>query len=221
MNESLKKIVNHQIMNVSFYQDLGLLKGKTGMIVFFYNYSRHMNDILYEEFAGELLDEIYKDIHKETPVYFSNGLCGIGWAIEYLLQENYVEGKSDEILSVFDEQIMKYDPRRITDYSLATGLDGIAWYVLSRLKSSRDSGSSLPFDTRYLNDILHACKVCSQKSSYKGIESLINYMKNGIIEYSLNEVLSKIIVPFGDYHKDKYSWQRGIKLLQNEAYLHI
>lgn len=51
----LQRIVNHLIINNSFSDNLGLFQGKMGIVIFFY-YSRYANNLLYEEFAGELLE---------------------------------------------------------------------------------------------------------------------------------------------------------------------
>ena len=63
-SELLKRIANHLIINSSFLDNLGLFHGKMGIVIFFYHYSRYTHNPLYEEFAGELLDEIFEEIHK-------------------------------------------------------------------------------------------------------------------------------------------------------------
>ena len=55
----LEKIANHYLFYGSFYSDLGLYNGKMGMIIFFFHYARYTGNSLYEDFAGELLDDIY------------------------------------------------------------------------------------------------------------------------------------------------------------------
>jgi hypothetical protein len=128
----LTRIVHYLIINGSFTDNIGLLTGKMGIVVFFYHYYRYSNDAIYEKFAGELLDEIYEDIHTDTPIGFSNGLCGIAWAILHLIENGFVDADPNEILIDIDHAIMKYDVRRINDKSLNTGLLGIALYFSQR-----------------------------------------------------------------------------------------
>ena len=131
-SDILSRISQFLILNGSFTDNLGLLTGKMGIVIFFYHYSRYANDTLYKEFAGELLDEIYEEIHTETPIDFASGLCGIAWGILHLIENNFVDADPDEVLSDIDQAIMKYDVRKITDTSLNTGLLGIAHYIFQR-----------------------------------------------------------------------------------------
>lgn len=86
----LKKIANVLVLNASFTDNPGLLNGKMGIAIFFYHYSRYSDNKNYEEYAGELIDEIYSEINTNTPVNLADGLIGIGWGIEYLVQSGFV-----------------------------------------------------------------------------------------------------------------------------------
>lgn len=136
-------------LNASFISDLGLFHGKMGCVLFFAQYARYTHDEHYEEFANELLDEICEDITKDIPIGLEYGLCGIGWGIEYLVQNGFLEGDTDEILEDFDNRIMEYDVLRMSDLSFRQGLAGIAFYVIARLSALRDSERK-PFDSDYL-----------------------------------------------------------------------
>jgi hypothetical protein len=58
------------------------------------------------------------------PFSLDKGLTGIGWGIEYLIQNGSVKGESVEICEEIDYRIMETDPKRITDFSLETGFEG-------------------------------------------------------------------------------------------------
>ena len=148
----LTRIANHLIMNASFLTDLGLYHGKMGIVLFFAHYGRYTGEILYDDFAGELLDEIYSEIHTDMPINFESGLCGIGWGIEYLLENGFMEGDSNEILSEIDAKIMERDLRRIKDLSFRTGLEGISCYIQKRIDSTFRKKDTMPFDDIYLSD---------------------------------------------------------------------
>jgi hypothetical protein len=140
------------MLNMSFALDMGLYHGKMGVILFFARYGRYTGNSLYDDFAGELLDDIYEDIHAEVPIDFENGLCGIGWGIEYLLQNGFMEGDSDDALSEIDQKIMERDIRRMTDQSFRTGLAGISCYIQMRLGSPCRNRETSPFDELYLSE---------------------------------------------------------------------
>lgn len=146
----LERALSFLTLNCSFVSDLGLFHGKMGSVLFFAHYARHFNDDLYDDFAGELLDEIYEDIQKDTPVNLESGLCGIGWGVEYLQQNGFLEGDAD--LANIDLRIMECDIRHISDLSFRRGLAGIVFYVITRLSSSRKK-ETLPFSESYLSTL--------------------------------------------------------------------
>lgn len=54
------------MLHGSFTKDIGLLDGKMGIVIFFFNYSRFTNNTLYSDFAYDLIDEIYTDLDLNT-----------------------------------------------------------------------------------------------------------------------------------------------------------
>lgn len=156
--ENQQQIIRHLMMYSGQSSDQGLLYGKMGVVILMCRYSRFTGNSLYEDFAGELLDTIYENLNTELPVDFERGLCGIGWSIEYLVQNQFTQGDTREILEEVNQWIMERDPRRITDASIEHGLGGILLYVQYHLFSCISSGKKLPFDERYLSDLAHAAE---------------------------------------------------------------
>ncbi len=154
-SQQLLQIADKFLLEGLFCQHPGLWNGKTGMSVFFFLLSRITGNNRYEEFASELLDDVCSNLSSRTPVCFADGLCGIGWSIEFLSSEGFIKGNIDEILSEVDKQIMERDVRRMTDYSLETGLEGIVAYIQSRLEKNSTAST---FDKDYLEEVEKACK---------------------------------------------------------------
>ena len=148
----LKQIADYQILTSVFCSDLSLFRGKMGMVLFFFLYARYSGNVRFEDFAGELLDEVCINLHTSLPITFADGLCGIGWGIEFLKKRKFIEGNTDEILVEIDRIVMERDLRRMSDHSFETGLEGIVRYVRSRLDSSSDENRSL-FDPVYWDDL--------------------------------------------------------------------
>ena len=149
----LERIANHLLINSSFLDDLGLFHGKMGIVIFFYHYSRYTNEPMYELLGENLIENIYENIHKNMPVTMDKGLCGIAWGLCSLLEDNFLEGDVDEILSDIDNKIMERDPIRITDLSFNTGLEGIWCYVQKRIAYAKKTQRVLPFDEKYRDEI--------------------------------------------------------------------
>lgn len=146
----LDRIVNHLIINTSFVADLGLYHGRMGIVLFFVHYSRYMNTTIYNDFARDLMDEITEDIHRDVPINFEYGLSGIGWSVNYLLQNEFMKGDPDDILVEIDQKIMEKNLLKMPDVSVCAGLKGIFYYIHKRIESSKSSHP--PFDHTFLND---------------------------------------------------------------------
>lgn len=154
--EILIRIARILMLHGSFTNNLGLINGKMGIIIFFFHLSKYTQKKIYEDFAGEMIDEIYKEVHNHCSCDFENGLSGIAWGIEYLIQNQFVKANANEVLEDLDKKILEWDVRRINDYSLETGLQGIAQYVISRCREKSNDQNLISKD--YVSDLIIALK---------------------------------------------------------------
>ena len=115
-----------------------------------------------------MIGDIYKEIHVNTLLNFKDGLCGITWGIEYMIRNGFVEADPDEVLEDLDKRIIEWDVRRITDYSLGTGLQGIACYVISRMENREREHSII--NKKYIFDLIEALNRKKEK-----VEPLLMY----------------------------------------------
>lgn len=183
--ELLNRIARYLILHTGSTNDLGLLTGKIGICIFFYRYSIFTKKKHYSDFAGELIDELYDEIHIDYSRSFNKGLAGIAWGIEYLIQNKFVDADADEILEDLDMQILERDVRRITDSSLDTGLEGLAHYVLSRCIT----GDSYIITKSYIADLLQSLKNNKKDSLF--IAPLRALVEGSEVKYEFN-LLNKI-----------------------------
>jgi len=160
-DEILARTAKLLMLHGSFIHNLGLMNGKMGIAIFFYHLSRYTNRKIYDDFAGELVDEIYSEIHNHYPSDFLNGLCGIAWGIEYLIQNHFVEADANEILYDLDKMIFEWDVRKINDYTLETGLEGIARYAIARCSGKKVANITIPTD--YISELCTALEICKKE----------------------------------------------------------
>lgn len=132
-NIQLRSISDHLIVHSSGLNNLGLYHGKMGIVLFFAHYARYTDNLVYQEYAGDLLDEIFEDIHAGITLDFENGLSGIGWGLLYLLKNHFIEGDPDDVLFDIDQRMMEINLSRVVDKSVERGLGGYLSYLLERL----------------------------------------------------------------------------------------
>lgn len=189
----IEQALAYLTINGSYLNDLGLFHGKMGIVLFFSELAHASQNSAYEDLASNLLGEIYEGIHYDLPINLENGLCGIGWGMEYLVQHRLMEGDTDEILSDIDQKVMEINPLRMKDFSLRRGLGGIAYYVLARLNASRQS-DTLPFDKDYLNALQEAISLADfsqeKEIGLKLSESLLQVLNGQHINLQLPPFLT-------------------------------
>jgi hypothetical protein len=212
--ELLQRIANHLIINSSFWDNLGLFRGKMGIVVFFFHYSRHTNDSLYEEFAENLLNETFEEIHNQLPIDFENGYLGIGWAIEYLAQQGFIEGDTNEILEEIDKKVMERDVRRISDMNLNTGVEGIFHYMLSRLCNNQNVDNDNVFDEQYFEDLYGVANRAGENEISKSLSMLIDGYKQWSqtkeLEYNPSTFLKKFCLAEMPENDNVWEWELGL-----------
>jgi hypothetical protein len=122
-------------MTVGTGANYGLHNGKTGLCIGYFllaDKAEDKTECLHK--ARTLLDEISDNISGVEALHFSDGLTGIGWGIEWLVQNSYVDANTDEILEDLDDELYKTVVfARSHGISLSNGALGKAMYFHKRL----------------------------------------------------------------------------------------
>jgi len=88
---------------VDTINDSALVNGHTGMAIVYYLLARQTGDASLAEKGLQLLDRVSETGVPGGDISFANGLTGIGWAIEWLAQNELMEEtNTDEILEPID-----------------------------------------------------------------------------------------------------------------------
>lgn len=153
MNTELRKIADNLLLKSSYIQDIGLFHGKMGVVVSLYAYANKYQDQLLEDFAWDLLQQIYENVHTDMPIGMEYGLAGIGYGTTLLSKLGLVECDLNSVLADVDAKIMERDPRRMSDYSVRTGAGGVLLYLSLRQETG---GALLTFDNQYVAELKSA-----------------------------------------------------------------
>lgn len=172
MKKQLQKIANTLVLYSYHISRNGLLDGKMGIILFLYRYSQYVNCKYYSEFADDLLDKVLASVTHISPD-FENGLTGIGWTVNYLIKNGYIDGDPNDVLFDVDKRV--FSSLRCTP---DTSIFGQGLYLLERLK---DKQSNTKFE-KHVTNCLDFC--ISGIKGYKGQTSL----------YHLNSILYFLIM---------------------------
>ena len=115
--------------------DLSLLQGKMGIALFFFHYARQL-DYRYEEYAGQLIDEIMEGIPKMVSRSNINNIAEIGAGIEYLIQQEFISGDTNIIMEVFDTYIHRMvSINCLLPIAMRKDITGYGKYYVARLNN--------------------------------------------------------------------------------------
>lgn len=125
-------------------REVGLWNGKMGITMALFHLSRMTRNDVYKEWASNLIDIIYEDISLEMPYSFAHGLLGIGCGLQYLVDEGFVEGNTDEALSDIDDLVGEIiDFRMMAGLDVENGVCGVGCYLYYRLINRIPDDNSL------------------------------------------------------------------------------
>lgn len=118
-------------------KELGLLNGLSGIAIIYYLLAKQTGDKVFGERGLELLSEISEDSQSLNNTEFGNGLAGIGWSIEWLVQNEFINDiNTDEILDGIDNELYKaVSYSKEDNISLYNGILGKIKYFLRRTLS--------------------------------------------------------------------------------------
>jgi len=164
----LQRIANVLLLNASFIDNPGLLNGKMGIAIFFYHYSRYTKNKIYEDYAGELVDEVYEELNTSTPINFENGLTGIGWGIEYLVKNKFVQADTDEALAEIDNTVYKHRLNNPILISSGDDLFGYGFYHVARILGHKidDDDLNTLIKKYHLIFLANECERILEQKSY-------------------------------------------------------
>lgn len=168
-NTELNQAITKLILGSISQQLPGLLIGKMGTLSVITTYAHYYNRLEFDNVSDVLFDYIANQSASMSNVDFANGLTGIAWGIEYLVQNGFMPGSGDMICGHLDAVIMQYDVKRVKDYSLDTGLLGIWHYVQARMKGNLLNNLPMPFDKDYLRDWVQVIRDSSGRLQFDNV----------------------------------------------------
>lgn len=117
-------------------KDPGLLYGRTGIALYFFQYARSISDDSYEEIAIQLIESVLEEISIHTPPGYASGLAGIGTGIAYLIRNGFIGADPNEVLQEIDAKICTtIHLRQVSDAGFEKGISGIGRYLVYRIQS--------------------------------------------------------------------------------------
>jgi hypothetical protein len=132
IKKQLQQISDMLVLNGTLTECPGLVHGKMGIAICLFHYAQYTDNMLFADYAMDLIGEILNQIHINSPADYEKGLAGIGVGIDYLIRHNFLDVE-DDICEDFDYRMVRavFDPW--LDFSQYNGLTGYGRYWMTRL----------------------------------------------------------------------------------------
>lgn len=128
--------INNIVTEYEHTEDLGLFPGRAGLALLCFLLSD--KEKTYKQIALTHVHYLSEHIYEIPSLSFSDGLTGIGWALEFLIQNRYIGSSYDNLLAEIDDIIYKgITFHGISSFSLDDGYTGCFIYLYYRLKGNR------------------------------------------------------------------------------------
>ncbi|MBS5528210.1 MAG: glycosyltransferase [Prevotella sp.] len=147
-NELENEIV--KLLTISHNNNISISRGICGKIIILLLWARLTKSEIFEKIAESFISIVNENLSYNTPLTFENGLLGVGWCWEFLIQNKLLDGDSQIILEDIDNRIMSIRCDKMKDLSLETGLQGLIVYTLARIKGCIINNNEIPFDKEYI-----------------------------------------------------------------------
>lgn len=176
--------------------EIGLMTGKGGVVLFLFYYYRYTGDNKYEKYAQKLLENIIDDIDngKIHPAY-CGGIAGICWLILHLVENNFIDKENLELLDHFDTYLFKSMRKMISNkyFDFLHGATGIAFYFTKRFRTQKNVRKYLDY---YVEQLFINAIYDENKNTFK-LESTVfreDSKKEKAYNLSLSHGMSSIII---------------------------
>jgi len=151
----ITSLLDKKVFDLKDGYPIGLADGKMGLCIYYYYIGRIFNNTDYKQKAELLIDEVFEQIKITKILDIKNGLGGIGLGIEYLIENKYVAGDSNDILADIDNTLFKHicNLDKLKNDDLYPHLQLIYYFTVRLKKQKKNSENEHLFKDAVINAI--------------------------------------------------------------------
>lgn len=220
LEKNLKKI--NEIIKIKYKNEnqIGVLSGLSGISLFQFYYSKYLGVDTHADMGMKILENSIAKINKGyNNLTYCNGIAGLGWVLDHLEQENFIDFDSDDLLPELDEHlysVMISDIKK-GNYDFLHGAIGYAFYFLNRYRNTKSEALKEKYKTTLLEfiDLLEELSEEAGEDKYKWLSVLDRDTGEKGYNLSLSHGMSSVIgiltklYQYDDFKKPTESMLKG------------
>lgn len=171
-----KKLTDFILLNGYSCNASGLYYGKAGIALALFELARFYKSDYLEHHAFEILQESL--LTKTQNIDFANGLSGIGYSLQYLIRQNYIDTNYNELFGDQHRKIIQTISRQNFIFSNFQEIFGIYLYIESNVEDIYAKNEGTEQKPSYVIEIRNSNAsvmriICEDKSTYLKMLNLI------------------------------------------------
>lgn len=135
-----------RVISKSLYDDskqlnaLGLLGGRTGLAVFFFEYFQLTRNIKYLNFASKIMSNVLDRIDSFHNYAFASGICGVLWTTQRYINAGLLDEDGDKLLGNFDDTLTEFAIQELEHgrYDYLHHSLGVLLYLIERFQETNN-----------------------------------------------------------------------------------
>lgn len=197
-----------------FINNPGLMGGQIGVAIFFFYYAKLMDKQEPYDYGMELLSSVFDRINKGFHFHtHASGLAGIGSSIELLVENDFLEADTNELLGELDDYLNDRMIQEIKNghYDFLHGAVGIGFYFLKRKLNVNSR--------KYLTDLVHELDKISitDEQGIRWVSTISREKNTKVNNLSLSHGLASIIAFLGKLNNEDIAKEKVNELLNGSV----
>jgi glycosyltransferase involved in cell wall biosynthesis len=201
---SLKIKIDRQLSKIADLitvenNSIGLMNGEMGEIVFLYEYAVYSRNQFYGDIAFEKLSRLLSRLQNDLPNFsFIDGMTGIGIALNYLINQNYIEYDCNELFGNFEKSMRDLISKNVSNNKsdFLHEYFGIISYFIA-------NGNKV-FNDDLIKKYIHFIEKEIVENQHTVVMSYLSLFLNAYDNDKDNISLKKLILKYSNYLRDSY-----------------
>jgi lantibiotic modifying enzyme len=192
---------------------INLMRGSAGIALFYFYYSKYINNQKYYDKGYELIEKIFDSVGTGNNYQtLAGGLAGFGWLFEHLVQNDILEADTNQVIGDLDNFLYPFMLKEIKmgNYDYLHNASGIVLFFLYR--------KSNPLVKKYIIDYIDLLdehsEIDRQSLKWKSEIFAKENERVNVYNLSLSHGMASLVAILSKIYSNEINKEKTLKLLK-------